>query len=63
MSKVKFNDEEYEYENLSEAAKANITSLQFVQNELKVLKARVAVYKTAEAGYMSALKEELSNRE
>ena len=61
MSKVKFNDKEYELEELSDTAKANITSLQFVQNEIKVLQARIAVYKTAESGYMNTLREELSN--
>ena len=34
---------------LSDEAKAKVTSLQFIQNEISVMKARIAVYKTAEA--------------
>ena len=59
MAKVNIDGAEYEFDDLSDKAKANLVSLQFVQNELKRLEAQVAVYKTAEVGYMREVKGEL----
>lgn len=61
MAKIKINDKEFEIESLSDEAKAKITSLRFVQNEISVLKARIAVYKTAEANYLKSLQEDLTD--
>tara|TARA_X000001036_G_C20506719_1_gene736211 strand:+ start:465 stop:647 length:183 start_codon:yes stop_codon:yes gene_type:complete len=60
MAKVNIDGTEYEFDDLSEKAKANLVSLQFVQGELKRLDAQVAVYKTAEVGYVRELKSELA---
>tara|TARA_Y100001968_G_C18919280_1_gene509019 strand:- start:356 stop:544 length:189 start_codon:yes stop_codon:yes gene_type:complete len=61
MAKVNIDGQEYEFDDLSEKAKANLVSLQFVQAELKRLDAQVAVFKTAEVGYVKELKGELDN--
>ena len=61
MAKVNIDGKEYEFDDLSDKAKANLVSLQFVQGELKRLNAQVAVYKTAEVGYVKELKGELDS--
>ena len=63
MAKIKINEKEFEIESLSDEAKAKVTSLQFIQNEISVMKARIAVYKTAEANYIRSLQEDLPNAE
>ena len=42
MAQVKINDKEYEFDNLSDTAKANLVSLKFVQDELKRLESQIA---------------------
>tara|TARA_B100000945_G_scaffold25552_1_gene17868 strand:- start:53 stop:238 length:186 start_codon:yes stop_codon:yes gene_type:complete len=59
MTSIKIDDKEYNLENLSEDAKQQLASLQFVQNEIKRLEAQIAVYKTASMAYSKALKEKL----
>ena len=59
MPTIKIGDKDYDIENLSDVAKNNLASLQFVQNELKRLQAQIAAFKTAEIAYSNALKEEL----
>ena len=59
MPTITIDNVEYNTDALSENAKAQVVSLQFVQQELARLEAQVAVYRTAEAGYAKALKEEL----
>ena len=61
MAKVNIDGKEYEFDALSDKAKANLVSLQFVQAELKRLDAQVAVFKTAEVGYVKELKGELDD--
>ena len=61
MAKVNIDGQEYEFDDLSEKAKGNLLSRQFVQAELKRLDAQVAVFKTAEVGYMKELKGELDS--
>ena len=55
MPSVKINDKEYDFDSLSDDAKSNLASLQFVQSELKRLEAKLAVFKTSEAAYARAL--------
>ena len=57
MPTVKINDKDYDFDSLSNDAKSNLASLQFVQTELKRLEAKVAVFKTSEAAYARALNE------
>ena len=60
MATITIDGTEYDTDKLSEAAKAQVVSLQFVQKEIQRLEAQIAVYKTAEAGYAKALQNELS---
>ena len=59
MAAITIDGNEYDTDNLSAEAKNQLASPQFVRNELTKLSAQIAVYKTAEAGYAKALKEEL----
>lgn len=59
MATITIDGVEYDQETLSEEAKAQLSSLQFVQVELQRLEAKTAVYKTAQINYSSALKSEL----
>ena len=55
MPLIKINDKEYDSDSLSDAAKQQLASLVFVQNEIKKLNSELAVYKTAEISYSLAL--------
>ena len=55
MPLIKINDKEYDSDSLSENAKQQLSSVVFVQNEIKKLNAEIAVYKTAEISYSLAL--------
>ena len=59
MATITINGIEYDTDNLSDEAKAQVISLQFVQAELQRLEAQIAVFRTAEAGYGKALQEQL----
>ena len=60
MAKVNIDGKDYEFDDLSDKAKAQLVSLQFVQGELKRLEAQIAVFKTAEVGYLRELKEQIN---
>ena len=60
METIKIDDKEYSLENLSEDAKKQLVSLQFVQNEIKRLEAQLAAFKTAEIAYSNALDNEIT---
>jgi len=55
MSQVQIDGKNYDIDSLSDDAKKNLASLQFVQAELKRLEAKVAVFKTSEAAYSRAI--------
>ena len=59
MAKVNIDGKDYEFDDLSDKAKAQLLSLQFVQGELKRLEAQIAVFKTAEVGYLRELKDQI----
>ena len=59
MAKVTIDGKEYEVDDLSDKAKQQLASLQFVQNELRRLNGQLAICKTAEAAYSAGLKNEL----
>ena len=61
MANVTIDGKEYDYDKLSDKAKGNLASLQYVQSELKRISAQANVLKTAESAYGSALKEELND--
>ena len=56
MSLIKINDKDYELEQLSEEARNQLASLQFVDAELQRLQAQIAVYQTARAAYANGLR-------
>tara|TARA_B100000579_G_C22380150_1_gene642396 strand:- start:279 stop:461 length:183 start_codon:yes stop_codon:yes gene_type:complete len=60
MANIKIDDKEYNIDDLSPTAKEQLASIQFAQAEIKKLEGQIAVYKTANAAYTAALKEELS---
>ena len=62
MTKVKIDNKEYEFDELSDKVKATLVSLNFVQAELKKLSAQEAVFKTAEIAYQKSLKTELDSK-
>ena len=61
MATIKIDDQEYDTDDLSDKAKEQIVSLQFVQGELKKLEGQMAVYRTAQSAYTTALKNEIDN--
>ena len=63
MAKITINNKEYEFEQLSKEAQAQVTSLQFVEAELQRLLAQEAVLRTARNAYSRTLQEELQRLE
>ncbi|MDI1231255.1 MAG: DUF6447 family protein [Methylobacter sp.] len=59
MTTITIDNKEYELESLSEEAKAQLASLQFVDAELQRLNARSAVLQTARIAYSKALNDAL----
>jgi hypothetical protein len=55
MSKINIDNQEYDLDALSDDAKAQLGSLQFVDAELQRLSAQVAVLQTARLAYSKAL--------
>ena len=63
MAKITINNKEYEFEQLSKEAQAQVTSLQFVEAELQRLQAQEAVLRTTRNAYSRTLQEELQRLE
>ena len=59
MAKVTIDDKEYETDDMSEDAQAQLVSLQFVNSELPRLQAKLAAMQTAASAYSVALKNAL----
>ena len=59
MATIKIDDKEYDSDELSEEAKGQLVSLQFVQAELQRISAQTAALQTARLAYGRALKEAL----
>ncbi len=57
--KITIDSQEYDSDALTDDAKAQLGSLQFVDAELARLQAQMAVYQTARMGYAKALKDSL----
>ncbi len=60
MSIITIDNKDYDFEALSDAAQAQLQSMQFVDAELQKLQAMSAVFQTARAAYSKALIEALS---
>jgi hypothetical protein len=59
MTKVTIDDKEYETDDLSENAQAQLTALQFTNAEIQRLQALLAAMQTASNAYGKALQQEL----
>ncbi len=59
MPTITIDNKEYEFDQLSDEAKAQLQSLQFVDAELERLKAKIAVFQTARMSYSKNLQAQL----
>lgn len=59
--KISIDNVEYVYDDLSDEAKAQIQSIQFVDNEIARLNAQLAIANTAKMAYQTALKDIISS--
>ena len=59
MAKIKLDDVEYDTEEMSDNAKAQLASLQFNEAHINRLKNELAIADTAKIAYVNALKREL----
>ena len=62
MSKIKIDDVEYDTDDLSDNAKAQVASLQFNDMHMQRLRNELAIADTARIAYTNALKSELENK-
>ena len=63
MAKIKIDDVEYDTEEMSDNAKAQIASLQFNDAHMMRLRNELAIADTARIAYTNALKAELEKKE
>lgn len=61
MTTIKIDEVDYELEQLSAEAHAQLSSMQFVDNELIRLQARVAAMQTARNAYATSLRDLLAS--
>ena len=59
MPKITIDDIEYNTEDMSDNAKAQLASLQFLEVQMTKIKSEIAVYETAKSAYIQSLKSEL----
>ena len=59
MATLKFDNKEYDLDTLSDECKAQLASIQFVEQELVRLQVKVAVLQTAKNAYLQALQKSL----
>ena len=61
MAKITIDEKEYETDDMSDEAKAQLQSLQFVDNEIAREQAKIAALQTARNAYAQALQKELES--
>ena len=61
MAKIKFDVVEYDTDDMSDNAKAQLASLQFNEAHINRLKNELAIADTAKIAYVNALKRELES--
>lgn len=59
MPSIKIDNKEFDLDTLSDECKAQLASIQFVEQELVRLQAKAAALQTAKAAYLKALKNSL----
>jgi hypothetical protein len=62
MALIKIDGKDYDTDTLSDATKTQLMNLQFVDNELRRLQARMAVAETARQVYVRALKDSMGQQ-
>ena len=60
MTTIKIDDKEYDFDKLSEEAKAQLVSMQFCDQELQRLQSQLAAIQTARQAYARALQTALA---
>ncbi len=63
MAKIKIDDVEYDTDDMSDNAKAQVASLQFNEAHMNRLRNELAIADTAKIAYVNALKAELEKSE
>ena len=63
MVKIKIDDVEYDTDNMSDNAKAQVASLQFNEAHMNRLRNELAIADTAKIAYVNALKVELDKND
>lgn len=63
MSTITINDIEYDIDALSDEARGQVRSIQFIDAELEKLNARIATMSTARMSYAAALQELLETED
>ena len=61
MTKITIDEKEYETDDMSDEAKAQLQSLQFVDNEIAREQLKTAALQTARNAYAQALQKELES--
>jgi hypothetical protein len=61
MAKITIDEKEYETDDMSDEAKAQLQSLQFVDNEIAREQLKTAALQTARNAYAQALQKELES--
>ena len=61
MPKITIDNIEYNTEDLTEAGRAQLNSLQFLEGQMQKIRGEMAVYQTAQQAYINALKAEIAN--
>ena len=61
MAKISINNKEYDFEQLSKEAQAQLANLQFVEAELQRLQNQQVVLRTARNAYSHSLQKELQH--
>jgi len=61
MAKIIIDEKEYETDDMSDEAKAQLQSLQFVDNEIAREQSKIAALQTARNAYAQALQKELES--
>ena len=61
MAKIKLDDVEYDTDDMTDNAKAQLASLQFNEAHINRLKNELAIADTAKIAYVNALKRELES--
>ena len=61
MAKIKIDDVEYDTDDMSDNAKAQVASLQFNEAHMNRLRNELAIADIAKIAYVNALKKELEN--